>query len=213
MKKFFIYCFTLVVMCSCNYTPPTRYKIVEVDLPLENLINDFLKDKPNFFNNAATIEEGNQDFIRVLSDTLNTSDCKMNLFDGIPLRLETINKTKEFGYVAQFGSWISPNDFKFHYVNDINFDVFCQIPDSIVTTLKEKEYYILDGWYVSNLTYDGCIRLLGERTSVWSPKVEIKKERPFNDDYFFKEVNLGCILVLFEDIKPYVGRETKTIKI
>lgn len=213
MKKVFIYCFTLVVMCSCNITPAPRYETVEIDLPIENFINDFLSDNPNFFNNAATMESGNQDFIKGLSDTLNTSEGRMNLFDGIPLRLKTINKTKELGYVAQFDSWIEPAGFIFHYVSDINFDVFCAIPDSIVPTLKEDEYYILDGTYAGNLTYNECVQCLGKITSVYNPIVGIEKDNSFHIEYYQRKVNLGCMLVLFEDIKPYVSRETKTIKI
>lgn len=209
MKKFFILYLMVFVMCSCNFTPIPKEERIEVDLPMENLINDFLNDKPNFFNNDITIEEGNQDFIRVLSDTLNTSEGRMNLFDGIPLRLKTINKTKKLGYVAQFDSWATPYGFHFHYVNKINFDVFCSIPDSIVTTLKENKYYLLDGTYVGNLTYDKSVQILGKRTSVWNPKVGIEKDS-FCE--YYKEVNLGCVLLLFDNIKEFNRREIKIVE-
>jgi hypothetical protein len=202
------------VMCSCNFTPtptPKKEKI-EVDLPMENFINDFLNDKPNFFNNDITIEEGNQDFIRILSDTLNTSEGRMNLFDGIPLRLKTINKTKKLGYVAQFDSWIEPNGFDFHYVSDINFDVFCVIPDSVVTTLKEDKHYLLDGTYVGNLTYNESVQVLGKRTSVWSPKIGIEKDNSFHSEYYQRKVNLGCVLLLFDNIKEFNRREIKIVE-
>lgn len=210
MKKIFIFCFMAFAMISCNFTPMPKEERIEVDLPMENFINDFLNDNPNFFNNNVTIEEGNKDFIKALSDTLNTSEGRMNLFDGIPLRLETINKTKELGYVAQFDSWIEPYGFDFHYVKEINFDVFCVIPDSLVTTLKEKKHYLLDGTYVGNLTYNESVQILGKRTSVWNPKVGIEKESFGSSNY--KKVNLGCVLLLFDDIKEFNRREIKIVE-
>lgn len=210
MKKI-IFILVVIVVSSCNIP---QYKTIEVDLPMESFVNNFLKGKPNFFNNDITIEEGNKEFIKALSDTLKTVDGKMNLFDGIPVRLKTINKTKKLGYVAQFDSWIEPNNFDYHYVSEINFDVFCVIPDSLIVTLKEDKHYILDGVYVSNLTYDKCVQMLGKRTSVWSPMVCIQKEGGiFSDDFYTKKVNLGCVFLLVDNIKTYTHRETKTIKI
>lgn len=213
MKKFFILCLMAFVMCSCNFTPVPQYESVETDLPMEGFINDFLTNNPNFFNNDATIEEGNKVFIKMLEDTLKTTDGRMSLFDGIPVRLKTINKNKRLGgYVAQFDSWIEPDNFDFHYVKEINFDVFCIIPDSLVTTLKEDKHYILDGTYAGHLTYNKCNQILGKSTSVWNPIVEIKKDKTFSTDYFQREVNLGCVLLLFDDIKEYQSREIKLVE-
>jgi hypothetical protein len=201
------------VMCSCNLTPVPQYESVETDLPMEGFINDFLTNNPNFFNNDITIEEGNKVFIKNLEDTLKTTDGRMNLFDGIPVRLRTINKNKRLGgYVAQFDSTISPYGFKFHYVSDINFDVFCIIPDSLATTLKEDEHYILDGVYVGHLTYNKCVQTLGKDTWVWNPIVEIKKDKTYSSDYYQRKVNLGCVLLLFDDIKKYQCRETQMVE-
>lgn len=212
MKKIFILCLMAFVMCSCNFTPTPQYVEKEIDLPMEIFINDFLNDNPNFFNNDATIEEGNKDFIKALSDTLNTSEGRMNLFDGIPLRLKAINKTKKLGYVAQFDSWIKPNGFNFHYVSGINFDVFCVIPDSLVTTLKDDKHYLLDGTYVGNLTYNESVQMLGKRTSVWNPKVGIEKDISFHSEYYQRKVNLGCVLLLFDNIKEFNRREIKIVE-
>lgn len=213
MRKFFILCLMAFVMCSCNLTPVPQYESVEVDLPMEGFINDFLTNNPNFFNNDVTIEEGNKVFIKNLEDTLKTADGKMKLFDGIPIRLKTINKNKRLGgYVAQFDSWIEPYNFDFHYVSEINFDVFCIIPDSLATTLKEDEHYILDGVYAGHLTYNKCTQFLGKSTSVWTPIVEIKGDKTYSSDYYQRKVNLGCVLLLFNGIKEYECRETQWIE-
>ena len=208
MKKFFILCLMAFVMCSCNFTPVPQYESVETDLPMEGFINDFLTNNPNFFNNDATIEEGNKVFIKMLEDTLKTTDGRMNLFDGIPVRLETINKNKRLGgYVAQFYCWgAKPYNFDFHYGFDINFDVFCVIPDSLAITLQEDKHYIVDGTYAGHLTYYKCTQFLGKRTSVWNDIVEIEKNS------YSRKVNLGCVLLLFDDIKEYQSRETKLVE-
>ena len=54
----------------------------DIDLPMEIFINDFLNDNPNFFNNDATIEEGNKDFIKTLSDLLklNYNKCHSHIY-------------------------------------------------------------------------------------------------------------------------------------
>lgn len=147
-----------------------------------------------------------------MRDTLATPDGAKNLFDGISVKLRAINKTKKQGYVAQFISWVEPITFDFHYVQDIAFDVFCTIPDSLATTLKEDEHYILDGIYAGHLTYDECVQMLGLRTSVWNPKVEIKKDGQFSSENYQKRVSLGCVLFLLDDIKVYSRRETQRVK-
>jgi hypothetical protein len=202
------------VMCSCNLTPVPQYESVETDLPIEGFINDFLVSNPKFFNNDITIEEGNKDFIKNLEDTLKTTDGKMNLFDGIPVRLKTIHKNKRLGgYVAQFDSWIEPDNFDFHYVSEINFDVFCEIPDSVAFELKENKHYVLDGVYVGHLTYYNYTQFLGKTTSVWSPIVKIEKDKTYISDYFQRKVNLGCVLLFVDDIKEYTHRETQLIEV
>lgn len=214
MKKFFILYILTFIICSCNFTPQPRYESVEIDLPMEGFINEFFTNNPNFFNNDVTIEEGNKVFIKNLEDTLKTTDGRMNLFDGIPVKLETINKNKRLGgYVAQFESWIEPDNFDFHYVSEINFDVFCQIPDSLVTTLKEDKYYVLDGVYVGHLTYNDCVQMLGKTTRVYSPIVEIEKDKIFSTDLYLRDVNLGCVLLWLDDIKEYTCRETQLVQV
>ena len=210
MKKFFILCLMAIAVCSCNLT---RYETVEIDLPMEGFINDFLTNNPNFLTNDVTVEKGNEVFIKNLEDTLKTTDGSRNLFDGIPVRLKTINKNKRLGgYVAQFDSWVEPYNFDFHYVNDINFDAFCMIPDSLAMTLQEDKHYIVDWTYARHLTYDQCTLLLGKRTSIWNDIVEIQKDKTFSSDYFQRKVNLGCVLLLFNDIKEYKCRETQTVE-
>lgn len=213
MKKIIFISFIAFALCSCDLTPKPKYELVEIDLPMESFINDFFIDNPNIFNNDITIEEGSKKFINKLSDSLKTVEGKMNLFDGFPLRLKAIKKNKKLGYVAQFDTWIKPRNFDYHYVSEINFDVFCVIPDSLVTTLKEDEYYILDGVYLGNLTFSMCEQMMNyDYISVWSPKVEISKDKTFSTEYFQRKVNLGCVHLLFGGIKKYIARETKVIE-
>jgi hypothetical protein len=137
----------------------------------------------------------------------------MNLFDGIPVKLKTINKNKRLGgYVAQFYSWVEPYNFDFHYVSEINFDVFCVIPDSLAITLQEDKHYIVDGTYAGHLTYYKCTQFLGKTTSVWNPIVEIEKDKTYSSDYFQRKVNLGCVLLLFDDIKEYKCRKAQMVE-
>lgn len=213
MKKFTILCFLTLIMCSCNYQPTPQYETVVVDLPIETFVKDFLDENPNLFNNDITLKEGSTRFIDSLADTLKTTNGRMFLFDNVPLRLQTINKNKKLGYVAQFNSWITPINFDFHYVGEIGFDVFCVIPDSLAYTLKENKHYILDGTYVNHLTYNQSCNILGKTTSVWNSKIDIKKNTAYSSDYYQRQFNLGCFLMLFENIKEYECRETKTIRV
>lgn len=88
MKKFYLLSFLIVILLSC-VNNGKRTIIVERDLPMENFVNTFIIQNPNYALNDITIEETNKLFLKVVLDSLKTT----NLLYGVPMKLEDMNKT------------------------------------------------------------------------------------------------------------------------
>ena len=89
-------------------------------------------------------------------------------------------------------------------ITDINFDIIGTIPDSLSTTLKDDEYYSIDGQFLSRI--DGIQQmefLLGRSTSAYTNRIS------FDADDIWKEkldVSLGILYFDIKSIEPYKGR-------
>lgn len=200
MRKilYFFMFVALLSVISCA-KPGERTRMVDKKLPIEELVDSFMMQHSNYLNNDVTIEEGDKEFQKIVIDTTT------NYLEGIPMRLVTINKNGKV-YMGQFESWIKPNGFEYQApVCDVNFDVLTVVPDSLVNTLREKEYYSLEGVVIERIANISVLEtLLGKGTIAYTNTFGIRKDDIWDDKY---DVNLGLIYFHAKSIKPYSGRE------
>ena len=173
--------------------------MVDKKLPIEELVDTFMKQHPNYLNNKVTMEEVDKEFQKIVIDTA------INYLEGIPLELKTLNKNAK-SYMAHFQCWhtIKPYfDFQ-KPIKEAYFDVVTVVPDSLVESLKEGEYYLLSGAIIEQVNYDTFNFLLGKNTRVMTPLFGIRKNDIYEDEY---DVNLGMLYYHLDSIKPYTQRE------
>ncbi len=202
MKKstFFLVVLVACVLMGCVRVSKSNGQ-VEKDLPIEAFYKDFIKDYPNYNANDATRQEAFDAFVVAVKDTID----KCNIFEGVPVKLQTVNKIKDGTYVAQFQSWINPNGFDYrHGIYKVCFDVIGVVPDSIVPQLKDDEYYTFEGNYISNVEFHVMEALLGRET------IGITASFGVEQDYIFEDkvsLHFAYMYYDFTSIKPFVGRE------
>ena len=200
MRKFlFFLSLTLVISMASCIKPGERTRMVDKKLPIEELVDTFMKQNPSYLNNDITMEEGDKEFQKIVIDTAT------NYIEGIPMRLVTINKNGK-AYMGQFESWIKPNGFEYQVpVYEVYFDVLTVIPDSLVNTLKEEEYYLLEGSVIQRMAgIEVMETLLGKNTIAYTNDFGIRKDDNWDDKY---EVSLGLIYFHATTIKPFTKRE------
>ena len=159
----------LLPMIGC-IKPGERTRMVNKKLPLEELVDTFMKDHPNYLNNDVTIEEGDKEFQKIVIDTAK------KFLNGIPMELVAINKNNK-SYMAQFQCWITPSAFEYQSpVSKVMFDIVTPVPDSLVDGLKEKEYYVLEGIIIEKSADMNVFEtLLGKNTMGTTPIFGIRK--------------------------------------
>lgn len=202
MKKVFstfsvLAVFALIVACTGK--PGERTRFVEETYPIEKFCTEFLETHMDFNTNDITRENTNEEFVKLVLDTLE----KNNILKGVPLKLKTIGRNGEH-FTAHFQSWIEPYDFKYKApIEDIYFDIVGTIPDSLSTTLKDDEYYSIDGQFVSRIDVIELMFLLGRSSRAYTNRIA------FDADDIFKEkieVSLGILYYDIKSIEPYRGR-------
>ena len=161
MKKFYLLSFLIVILLSC-VNNGKRTIIVERDLPMENFVNTFIIQNPNYALNDITIEETNKLFLKVVLDSLKTT----NLLYGVPMKLEDMNKNGTHTMI-HIGTCIEPTNWKYRGIlNEVNVDIISSVNDSLITILENDKYYRIYGKYIKRLNLPSAEFLFGKRISV-----------------------------------------------
>jgi hypothetical protein len=178
MRKIYLLLGLLLALTSCvNSTTRQRQEQEQetnqkATLPIADFVEKFLFNHKNFNNNEITREQADKDF---LAEFKAASDS-INLIEGIPVQLEALNDFGNGKVMAQFRAWITPHSYKFPFpINDVNFDVVCQIDERYVTTLNDKAYYVLHGKLKECVDFDTFEKLLGKRNSIYTPLFQVRK--------------------------------------
>lgn len=203
MKKFYLLSFLIVILLSC-VNNGKRTIIVERDLPMENFVNTFIIQNPNYALNDITIEETNKLFLKVVLDSLKTT----NLLYGVPMKLEDMNKNGTHTMI-HLGTWIEPTNWKYRGIlNEVNVDIISSVNDSLITILENDKYYRIYGKYIKRLNLPAAQVLFGKRISVYTPNISLEK-----DDIWDNKVNVDLGILHFEidSITPFNGRDKKKI--
>ncbi len=164
-------------------------------LKIEQLINGFRTSHPNMYDNDILREEANNEFQKLFIDSL-ISD---NLFEGFPLELHAMKKNNGRNMVA-FRSYYRPENYYFLYnIREIYVDIIGAISDSIVSCLREGEFYTISGHYIKRyMDPDEYCRVLGKRVIPYDNQIVIA---------LGDEISLGKYPFEIEDVKSFEGRE------
>ena len=189
---------SLVLMTSCGSKAPAQKEVEK--LPIEEFVEKFMKEHPNYLNNDITMEEGDKAFHEIFVDTTK------NYLKGIPVKLTAINKNGN-AYFAQFQSWTRPKNFDFNPpVYCVNCDILTVIPDSLVTTLKENSFYTLEGCVIENMANLGVMEaMLGKSTYGVTTVFGIRKNSIYDDRF---EINLGLLYYHLDGIEEFVEEQS-----
>ena len=202
MRKFFYLLLSalLLHMMGC-IKPGERTRMVDKRLPLEELVDTFMKEHPDYLNNEVTMQNGDVEFQKVIIDTT------INYIEGIPLELKKLcNNGKS--YMAQFQCWHTTRpyfDFQ-EPIQDAHFDIITAVPDSMIVSLKEGEYYTLSGVIIERIANINVFRaMLGnDYAMAYTPTVGIRRNDIWKEKY---DVEMGMIYFHLDSLKPYTERE------
>lgn len=126
---------------------PTQTSQPAPQPPIVCMVDSFVASHPDFMNNEITRKKANEDWKRVVLDSLKNP----HFLDGVNLTMIGINKTRKHGYIAHFRSIYNSDRYK--NINDLNFDVLTYVSDSIALTLVEKANYIIYGDIVGPINF------------------------------------------------------------
>ena len=203
MIKYFSLISVIVILLFVNCNNTQKVHITEQILPIENFIDTFIHNNPNYALNDITIENTNKLFTKTILDSLK----RTNLLNGIPMRLEDIHQ-KGNHTMVHFTTWIEPYNWQYKgIISEINVDIISSINDSLITILENDKYYKIYGKYIKRLNLSTAQTLFGERIRVYTTNISIEKE--FNST----NINLGTLHFKIDSIAPFNGREKQYIKL
>ena len=190
----------IALYVACMGKPGERTRFVDEIYPMESFVAIFVETHKNFNTNDITRENANKEFVKIVLDTLE----KCNILKGLPIQLKSVGKYEEH-ITAHFQSWIEPYDFKFKDpISNIYYDIICTIPDSLSTTLKDDEYYSIDGQFVSRIEKKAMMDvLLGRSEMPYTNAISIQSNDVWNDKV---EVSMGMLYFEIKTIEPFKGR-------
>jgi len=199
---------TMLLIVGCG-NRIKQVKIVDEPLMLEVYMGNFMARHKDFGTNDLTRKIAATDFIKEIKDTL----YKVNLLEGVPMKLSTINKTKGGKVMAQFEAWHAP--YNFEYKNGIDYicaDIIGVVADTIATKLKQggNEYYILKGCLIDFITYETACLLMETNMTTLTNKVDLDEPSSSisNDDNKYVP-EFGIMFYQIDKIDEFEGRKQK----
>lgn len=208
MKRLLFFLLVLITLVSCN---TSKTKEVFKIYPVEQWVMDYVKKNPNCMNNEVTKKQTVADFIKAVEDSTHK-----DWLEGIPVKLETINKVND-KYVAQFGSYFISNGLDYNApLASVNFDVITVVPDSLAPQLKKEEVYSLKGITIVSRIEKSEVAdfLLGQESTYWSWDISLESDDTFGTpDLELKclRANLGLYYCDVKYINKFEGREIITV--
>lgn len=210
MKKIFSLLLFSTLIASCfggtgqKASERQRYVVVEEDYLIEKIFSEAINEHPNFDTNDLTRKELNDAFMKAAEDSL----LKHNIFEGIPVKIRTLNKNDEGKYAIHLYSWYAPAGVHYRYnIDDIMFDVVGFIPDTLAYTLDQEKDYIFKGKYLKRITFTEILMALDRGTIGVSDDYGIRK------DYNKYDLSFRYMLFDIESIEPFTGRKKDTLAI
>lgn len=190
----------VALFVACIGKPGERTRYVDETYPIEKFCAEFLETHKDFDINDITRENANKEFVQLVLDTL----AKDNILRGLPVKLESVGRCGEH-ITAHFQSWITPSGFELKEpIHEINYDIICIIPDSLSTKLKDKEYYAIDGQFVSRIETKAMMDvLLGRSEMPYTDAISLEADDLFKDEI---EVSMGMLYFDIKSIEPFKGR-------
>lgn len=210
MRKLLFISFIGIATCllfSCQINGEKKIKQPRI-LPIEKFVSDFLDSHKDYFNNDITKKEGD----KIFQETLEKSIDSLHLFEGLPIQLQSITQDNKGKYVAQFrcAGYQTPYN-RFEYqdsINDVVFDIWGEVPDSVAKQLKEDVIYMFYGKFISFLKYGAAMIISNSRPTVYTPEINIRPDDIFDEEI---EVSMGMSYWDIDSIVEFRGREFDVI--
>ena len=155
MKNLIITLFISVFLVSCLKTHKYEYEL-EGSLPIEELVNNLVKEQPNFDFNEAAEKIASDELRKRVHEEFKTT----NLIKDIPLHLLCVNRVGNKNLAFFTSVCISRASYK-HGIDRVDFNLIGEVGDSIARLLTENEYYCIDGKFVKFIdsTYEAIMMM------------------------------------------------------
>lgn len=212
MRKLLFISFIGIATCllfSCQINGEKKIKQPRI-LPIEKFVSDFLDSHKDYFNNDITKEEGDLRFQIALEKSIDS----LHLFEGLPIQLQRITQDNDGAYIAQFrcAGYQTPYN-RFEYqdsINDVVFDIWGKVPDSVAKQLKEDVNYMFYGKFIGFLKYGAAMIISNSRPTVYTGSINLRPDDIFDEEV---EVSLGMSYWDIDSIVEFRGREFDEITI
>lgn len=144
MKPALLILSILVALFSCcRESGPKR-----ADLPVERFYNEFADEHSDWLDDESSIRSTNKAFEMALADSIDNE-----FIEGIPLQMMEIKPYKPNKYVVDFQGWQLPKGFQLKYnLHAIHCDVMAIMTRDQLAQLRCREYYTLEGHFISAVT-------------------------------------------------------------
>lgn len=210
MRKLLFISFIGIATCllfSCQINGEKKIKQSR-KLPIEKFVSDFIDSHKDYFNNDITKKEGD----KIFQETLEKSIDSLHLFEGLPIQLQSITQDNKGKYVAQFrcAGYQTPHN-RFEYqdsINDVVFDIWGEVPNSVAKQLKEDVNYMFYGKFIGFLKYGAAMIISNSRPTVYTPDINIRPDDIFDEEI---EVSMGMSYWDIDSIVEFRGREFDVI--
>ncbi len=209
MKKIGFIILVVALFASCQYPNSTQQVLTDNTLRIEQFVDTFLVQHPDWNNNTVTREKANKEFKKLFHSTMEQE----NLLAGVPMELKSVHKVKGKNMV-HFWLNSTPRDFEYKQIEKYELgiyslygDVIGNVPDSIVAILVENNYYDVSGHYVGDIGDITTMQfLIGSNEWAVTNKIGIENES------LGQNVSVGIILMDIDSLKPFSGRKSYPIQ-
>ncbi|MCR4664224.1 MAG: hypothetical protein K5660_02545 [Paludibacteraceae bacterium] len=186
---------------------PTTSVQTDNTLRIEQFVDTFLVQHPDWNNNSVTREQANKEFKELFLSTME----KENLLEGVPMNLHSVHKVKKKNMV-HFDLLNSRFEYKQLVKYDLGIyhlygDIIGAVPDSLLDILIEGQSYEVSGHFIGELGNIEVMRnLIGYNEMAWSNEIYIR------DESLGQEVSVGIIYMDIDSIRPFSGRKSYPIQ-
>lgn len=213
MKR--IICFLILVSAlfvSCQYSNNTQQRILtDNTLRIEQFVDTFLVQHPDWDNNSIVREKANKDFKKLFLSTMETE----NLLEGVPMNLKSVHRNKKKNMV-HFYLHLTPPSFKYKQlkndelgIKELYGDVIGAVSDSVASILKENCFYEVYGRFIGGgLNISTMQNLIGYDELASTDNICIKNE-------LWSHGQTVCVGISYFDIdsvKEFSGRKSYPIE-
>lgn len=196
MKRIIVYAFLVLGLISCGHNGTGLLTIEKNDnsTSLEQFLEDYHKDHPNWLINEIVAKKTNDSLMAIFESVADT------IFNDYPLKAISVNEYEKGCFCVGLQAWQKPSGFELNNnINIIGGDIIALVSKEQALQVKIDEFYCLKGKFVKRTNHD-FYQSMTKQIMPYTDGYGVKKDETWKEKYDF---GFGILVYVVDTLIVY----------